>query len=179
MIGHASGCVKINCSGCGTDFYSIDYSGVTSPEKAQDNVKHAFQQEFLDQARNWRGLSKAAERNTAEPAKEVLQFESNPFPEASGTNASAVEVMRAESVAREVLRSIATTKHHEPKLATILPIISDAIAEAEARGRREALEKTDYQWLSILIDVLGEYHSHGNLEAARDYLKKRMMTGEK
>ncbi len=25
-IGHASGCVKINCGGCGSDFYSTDYS---------------------------------------------------------------------------------------------------------------------------------------------------------
>lgn len=26
-IGHRSGCVTINCGGCGTDFYSQDYSG--------------------------------------------------------------------------------------------------------------------------------------------------------
>lgn len=26
-IGHKSGCVKINCAGCGKDFYTADYSG--------------------------------------------------------------------------------------------------------------------------------------------------------
>lgn len=34
-IGHKSGCRTINCSGCGTDFYSVDYSGVTSREQGQ------------------------------------------------------------------------------------------------------------------------------------------------
>lgn len=33
-IGHKSGCVKINCAGCGDDFYSKDYSA-THPQPSQ------------------------------------------------------------------------------------------------------------------------------------------------
>lgn len=62
-IGHASGCVKINCAGCGTDFFSVDYSAV---ERGPWQRFPASREDFLTRLRHISAARVAAWANGEE-----------------------------------------------------------------------------------------------------------------
>ena len=64
-IGHASGCVKINCAGCGSDFYSTDY-GRALPATQEDAERSGVDVELIEGLRRQAKSESQISREMAE-----------------------------------------------------------------------------------------------------------------
>lgn len=123
--------------------------------------------------------SKAAERNTAEPATDTA-----PVVEVTvdgGMDAEAVEQAELLWAQLPVNRKWISIPTHEKAL--VCHLLSTYHTEAEARGRRAALEKTDDEWREIIRKVFAAakicpaHYSYNPLAAIREL--KRLMTDGK